>query len=83
MNYKRGEEISPRSPLNRGIRDAVHQQYQDDVHDMLDGISMPNQSMTMSNLSQISQSPFRAGGTTPSRGGGFNIPSLSTNNQFQ
>ena len=35
---------------------------------MLDDISLPNQSMTMSNLSQISQSPFR--GTTPSRGGG-------------
>ena len=39
--------------------------------------------MTMSNLSQISQSPFRAGGTTPSRGGGFNVAPLSTKNQLQ
>ena len=36
------------------------------MHDMLDDISMPNQSMTISNLSQISQSPFR-GGLTPTR----------------
>lgn len=30
--------------------------------------------MTMSNLSQISQSPFRGGGATPSRPGAFNNP---------
>ena len=42
-------------------------QYQDDMHEMLDDISMPNQSMTISNLSMISQSPFR-GGLTPTRG---------------
>ena len=35
---------------------------------MLDDISMPNQSMTMSNLSHMSTSPFRGGGTTPGRG---------------
>lgn len=42
---------------------AVQQQYQADINDMLDDISMPNQSMSMSNLSQISQSPFRGGNT--------------------
>jgi len=49
------------------------------MHGMLDDISMPNQSMTMSNLSAISQSPFR-GGATPTRGAAFNFGAPSVNN---
>ena len=73
MNFRPTNAVSPRSPGARGVPDAVQRQYQEDVHDMLDDISMPNQSMTMSNLSQISQSPFRGGGATPSRQAGFNF----------
>ena len=73
MNYRPTSAASPRSPRARGVADAVQRQYQEDVHDMLDDISMPNQSMTMSNLSQISQSPFRGGGATPSRQAGFHL----------
>jgi hypothetical protein len=51
----------------------VQKQYQEEMHDLLDDISMPNQSMTISNFSQISQSPFR-GSTTPTRAGQFNFP---------
>ena len=57
----------------------VQQQYQEDMHGLIDDISMPNQSMTMSNLSAISQSPFR-GGIKSNRGGGFNFGAPSSNN---
>ena len=50
-------------------------QYEEDLQDLLDDISLPNQSMSMSNLSHISQSPFRPGGsTTPTK-----VPKLDLN----
>lgn len=52
------------NPMN--MFKAAQQQYNEEVHDMLDDLSMPNQSMTISNLSCISASPFR-GGATPTR----------------
>lgn len=36
------------------ISKELMMQYQDDLHDMLDDLSQPNQSMTISNLSAIS-----------------------------
>lgn len=57
---------------NYSMKNVIDRQYAEDVHDLLDDISQPNQSMSMSNLSHISQSPFRGGNTTPGR----NVPPL-------
>ena len=54
------------------MKNAIDRQYAEDVHDLLDDISQPNQSMSMSNLSQISASPYRGGNATPTR----NVPPI-------
>lgn len=52
-------ESSPKASSAANMFNDVQQRYQEDMHGLIDDISMPNQSMTMSNLSAISQSPFR------------------------
>ena len=56
MNFgafgRSGNETSSEdgSPKNQMFQ-TVQKEYQEEMHDMLDDISMPNQSMTISNLS--------------------------------
>ena len=44
----------PRKERDNSVKNVIDRNYQEDVHEMLDDISMPNQSMSISNLSQIS-----------------------------
>lgn len=72
-NQAFGSMQSPKTHKREySMKNVIDRQYAEDVHDLLDDISQPNQSMSMSNLSHISQSPFRGGNTTPSR----NVPPL-------